>query len=73
MMVVDPEPVAPHQAHQMVAPVDPPTQPKWVTKGKAASHPMMHPQAHKVTQVASPMPEVMGVLDTTPPVTRLSR
>ena len=71
-MIVDPVPVALHQAHQMVAPVDPPTQPKRVAKGRAASHPMMHLQARKVTQIASPMPEVVGVLDLTPPVVGLS-
>jgi len=72
--VVEPGPVAPCRAFQMVAPVYLPTQSKQVaTKGKAASHPMTHPQPRKVTRVTSPMPEGVKVLGPTPPVAGLSR
>jgi len=62
---VDSGPVAPCWIQQTVAPVRPPTQSKRVaTKGKAASHPVMQPWARKVTQIASPTPEI--VAPTTP-------
>jgi len=68
-MVVEPGPVASRWARQMVASVNPLTQPKRVsTKGKAASHPTMHPQPCKVTQIASPTLEVIEILGLTPPV-----
>ena len=69
VMIVDPGPVAPCGACQTVAPVNHLTQSKQVaTKGKAASCPMMCPQARKVTRVTSPMPGVIEVLALTPPV-----
>ena len=74
LTVIEPGPVAPCRARQMVAPVDPPTQSKWVaTKGKAASRPMMCPRPCKVTQIASPTLEVVEVLGLTPPVAGLSQ
>ena len=69
-MVVDPGLVSPHQARQTVAPVKPLTQHKWVTtKGKAVSRPATQLWAHKVTWIASPMPEVVGVMAPTSSVT----
>jgi len=51
----------------MVAPVKPPTQLKRVAaQGKATSHPLTPPNAHKVTWITSPMPEVAVMVS--PPV-----
>jgi len=45
-----------------VAPVKPLTQSKKVvSKGKVVPHPTTQPHAHKVTRIASPMPEVADV------------
>jgi len=53
----------------MVVPFKPPTQSKQVTnKGKAAPCPVTQLQVWKVTQVASPTPEVIGTVAPYSPV-----
>jgi len=62
-MVIDPVPAAYHQVCLTVAPIQPPTQLKWVTsKGKAASQLMIQPQACKVMQIVSPLPEIADIV-----------
>src|SRR5882724_10398101 len=65
MMAVDSVLVAPRRVHPTVAPVKTLTQSKRVaTRGKASPCPMTRPWAHKVTRIASPMPEAVAL--TTP-------
>ena len=67
-MIVDSVPEARHRVRLNVALVKPLTQPKRAaSKGKAISRPTMQPCLHKVTQVASPTPEVAEVEVLPPP------
>jgi len=68
-MVVDLMPAAHRQVHLTVAPVKPlPQSKRAVSKGKAVPCPTMRPHVHKVTQLASPMPEVAEVEVLPPPI-----
>src|SRR5882724_13499008 len=62
MVVVYSVPSARRRVRLNVAPVKPPTQLKRAaSKGKVVSRPTTRPHMHKVTQLASPTPEVAEV------------
>jgi len=69
-MVVDPVSAACCQVFQTVVLIKPPTQSKMVSaRGKATSGPMTQPQAHNVTWIVSPTPEISEVKAPLPPIT----
>ena len=69
MKVVDLVPAGHRRIHLTMAPAKPPTQSKRVaSKGKAVTRPTTQPHVHKVTQIASPMPEVIEVGVPPPPI-----
>src|SRR5882724_7543041 len=72
-MVVESVPMA-HRGVLTMAPVKPPTHPrKAALKGKVIPCPTTWLHAHKVTQIATPTPEVTAIEAPPPPVSGLNR